>query len=65
MLHISDIFIRNVKSRRYSLHMNLHKHQLYLLEQYSESVEIWSANNTEGKSLIMKFSPGQLFNMLC
>jgi len=23
--------------------MNLHKHQLYLLEQHSESFKIWSA----------------------
>jgi len=31
--------------------MNLHKHQLYLLEQHSESFESWSANriNTKGK----------------
>ena len=37
--------------------MNLHKHQLYLLEQHSESFKSWSAIiriNTEGKSLIMK-----------
>ena len=35
--------------------MNLHKHQLYLLEQHSESFKRWSAIiriNTEGKSLI-------------
>ena len=41
--------------------MNLHKHQLYLLEQHSESFKVWSAIiriNTEGKSLIMKFGPG-------
>ena len=41
-------------SRIYSLPMNLHKHQLYLLEQHSESFTIWSAIiriNTEGKSL--------------
>jgi len=44
--------------------MNLHKHQLYLLEQHSESFKIWSAItfciriNTEGKSLIMKLGPG-------
>ena len=40
--------------------MNLHKHQLYLLEQHSESFKIWSAIsriNTEGKSLIMKLGP--------
>ena len=30
IIHISDKFIRNVKSRIYSLNMNLHKHQLYL-----------------------------------
>ena len=38
----------------YCLIMNLHKHQLYLLEQHSESFKIWSAIiriNTEGKSL--------------
>ena len=41
--------------------MNLHKNQLYLLEQHSESFNIWSAIiriNTEGKSLIMKLGPG-------
>jgi len=41
--------------------MNLHKHQLYLLEQHSESFNICSAIiriNTEGKSLIMKLGPG-------
>ena len=40
--------------------MNLHKHQLYLLEQHSESFKIRSAIiriNTEGKSLIMKLGP--------
>ena len=40
--------------------MNLHKHQLYLLEQHSESFKSWSAIiriNTEGKSLIMKLGP--------
>ena len=39
--------------------MNLHKHQLYLLEQHSESFKIWSAIiriNTEGKSLIMNWA---------
>jgi len=38
--------------------MNQHTHQLYLLEQHSESFKIWWAiitTNTEGKSLIMKF----------
>ena len=37
--------------------MNLHKHQLYLLEQHNDSFKIWSAIiriNTKGKSLIMK-----------
>ena len=40
--------------------MNLHKHQLYLLE-HSESFKSWSAIiriNTEGKPLIMKVCPG-------
>ena len=44
----------------YSLPMNLHKHQLYLLERHSESFKIWSAIiriNTEGKSSIMKLGP--------
>ena len=43
--------------------MNLHKHQLYLLEQHSESYEISAAIiriNTEGKYLIMKVGPGLL-----
>jgi len=43
--------------------MNLHKYQLYLLEQHIESFKSWSAIiriNTESKSLIMKLSPGTL-----
>ena len=43
--------------------MNLHTHQLYLLEQHYESFKIWSAIiriNTEGKSLIMKLGPGNI-----
>jgi len=35
-------------------------HQLYLLEQHSDSLEIWSTMiriKTEGKSLIMKLCP--------
>ena len=45
----------------YRLPLNLHKHQLYLLEQHSESFNIWSATiriNAEGKSLIMKLGLG-------
>jgi len=41
--------------------MNLHKHQLYLLKQHSESFKILSAFiriNTESKSLIMKLGTG-------
>jgi len=56
-----------LKSKIYSLPMNLHKHQLYLLEQHSESFKIWSAIiriNTEGKSLIMKLGPGLLVQFL-
>ena len=37
--------------------MNLDKHQLYLLEQHSESFKNWLAIiriNTEDKSMIMK-----------
>ena len=39
--------------------MNLHKHQLCLLEQHSESFKIWSSIriNTEGKSWIMRLGP--------
>jgi len=47
----------------YSLPMNLPKHQLYLLEQHSESLKMWSAIiriNTEGKSLIMKLGQAHL-----
>ena len=56
-----------LKSKIYSLPMNLHKHQLYLLELHSESFKIWSAIiriNTEGKSLIMKLGPGLLVQFL-
>ena len=48
--------------------MNIHKHQLYLLKQHSESLNIWPAIiriSTEGKSLIMKFGPGQSVPELC
>jgi len=41
--------------------MHVHKHQLYLLKQNSESLKIWSAMiqfNTEGKSLIIKLGSG-------
>ena len=44
----------------YSLPLYVHNHQVYLLEQHSESFDIWSAIikiNTEGKSLIMKLGP--------
>jgi len=40
--------------------MNLHTHQLYLLELHSESFNIWSAIiriSIESKSLIMKLGP--------
>ena len=50
---------------QHSLPMNLHKHQLHLQEQHSESFNIWSAIiriNTVGKSLIMKSSPNQNLN---
>jgi len=43
--------------------MNLHKHQLYLFEQHSESFKSWSAIiriNTKVKSLIMKLGPGHV-----
>ena len=63
IIQILNRFIRSVKRQKhvYSLPVNLHKHQLYLLEQHSESFNIWSAIiriNTEGKSLIMKLGPG-------
>ena len=47
--------------------MNLHEHQLYLLEQHSESFKIWLAIiriNIEGRSLIMKLGPGVRLNKL-
>jgi len=62
-MRISDKFIRDVNNRIYSLPMNLDKHQLYLLEQHSESFKIWSGIiriNTEGKSSIMKLGPGSI-----
>jgi len=40
----------------YSLSLYVHNHQVYLLEQHSESFEIIKIN-TEGKSLIMKLGP--------
>ena len=61
IIHISDKFIRKVKSRTFRLHMNLYKHRLYLLEQHGVSFKIWSESiriNTEGKSLILKLDPG-------
>jgi len=43
--------------------MNLHKHQLYLLEQHSESFKIWSARiNTEGKSFDYEIGPSSNLN---
>ena len=50
-----NFFIKNVNSRLYSLPMNTYIHQLYLLEQHSESFKSWSAIiriNTEGKSFL-------------
>ena len=46
--------------------MNLHKHQLYLLKQHSESFKIWSAIiriDNEGKSLIVKLGPRHTHNL--
>jgi len=46
--------------------MNLHKHQLYLLKQDSESFKIWSAIiriDNEGKSLIVKLGPRHTHNL--
>jgi len=42
--------------------MHVHKHQLYLLEQHSDSFEIKFGQQlywiyTEGKSLVMKLGP--------
>ena len=44
--------------------MHIHNHQLYLLEQHNTSFKVKSEIiriNTEGKSLIMKSSPGYRF----
>ena len=52
----------------YSLPLYVHTHQVYLLEQHSESFEIWSAIikiNTEGKSLIMKLGPVHIVRSNC
>jgi len=59
-IHISDKFIKNVKSRINRLGLHVHKHWLYLLEQHGQSFKIWSAIiriNTRGKSLIVKLDP--------
>jgi len=43
--------------------MHVHTRQLYLLEQHSESFEVWSAIiriNNKGKSLILKFDTGHI-----
>jgi len=44
--------------------MNVHKQNLFLLKQHSESFEIWLASirtyNTEGKSLIIKLGSAVL-----
>jgi len=55
-MHFSVKFIRNVKSRIYCLPVHVHKHQLYLLEQNSESLKVRSA--------IMKFYPGNLVKLI-
>jgi len=47
--------------------MHLHKNQLYLLKQHSESFKSWSVIiriNNEGKSSIMKLGP-ELNCVLC
>ena len=57
---ISDKFIRNVKNRRYSLPMNLHRHPLYLLGKLGESFKSWSTIvriNTEDKSIDYEIQP--------
>ena len=45
IIHISDKFIRNVKSKIYRLPMNLHNHHLYLLEQHRKSLKIIRSSN--------------------
>ena len=57
-IHVSDI--KNVKSRTYSLPINLHIHQLCLIEEHSASFIIWSAIvviSTDSKSLKMQSIP--------
>jgi len=52
-MHISEKNTRTVESRFRSLLINLHKHQLYLLELHSDSSQIWLAMSrikTEGNS---------------
>ena len=53
IIHISDKIISNVKKQIWSLHMQLHNHQLYVKEQPSQSYNICSVVsriNTEGNS---------------
>jgi len=42
-IQILDKFKWNVKGKIYSLHIHLHKYQLYYLERHSQAFEIWSA----------------------
>ena len=58
----NSTYFRQLYQKCWKQYMSLYtgKHQLYLLEQHSESYEIWSATiriNTDGKSLNMKLGP--------
>ena len=59
-LYIFQIFfIRNVKSRIhvYSLPVNLHKHQLYLLEQHRETLKNLVNNYKSVLGLTLRVNP--------
>jgi len=59
IIHISEKMIRNVKSRIhvYSLPVNLHKHQLYLLEQHRETLKILVSNYKSVLGLTLRVNP--------
>ena len=61
-LKLNPNYFRQIYQKCYkqNIKLNVNKQKLYLLEQHSESFEIWLASisiNTEGKSLIMKLGP--------
>ena len=64
-LHITYFKQFYQECSRQNIPVHVHKHQLFLLEQHSESFKSWSAIiriNTDGNSLVMKLGlVGQAF----